>query len=75
MQQPGDNPFSAEALLGEHIVKVLAETRFLVWDTPTWLAVPADRIPAIEARVAEDFAPLLDVSEGSRSVVIYHRRQ
>jgi 4-amino-4-deoxy-L-arabinose transferase-like glycosyltransferase len=57
------------------IQRALSGARLLVWDAPTWLALPHDRISAVEARVAADFAPLARVSEGSRAVMIYERKQ
>ena len=56
------------------IQRALARSRLLVWDTPTWLALPADRVPAVEASVAADFASVGEVREGSRIVVIYQRK-
>jgi hypothetical protein len=47
------------------IQKALAGARVLVWDAPTWLALPPDRVPAIEARVAADFSAAAQVRNGS----------
>ncbi|MCU0507115.1 MAG: glycosyltransferase family 39 protein [Anaerolineae bacterium] len=57
------------------IQRALAGARLLVWDTPTWLALPQERVPAVEARVAADFAPVASVSEGPRVVTIYERKR
>jgi hypothetical protein len=56
------------------IRRALDRSRFLVWDTPTWLALPESRVPDVEARVSADFAAAGEVSEGSRVVVIYQRK-
>lgn len=57
------------------IRRALARARLLVWDETTWQVLPADRVPAVEALVAADFTPLSQVSDGSRAVTIYRRKQ
>lgn len=57
------------------IQRALARARLLVWDEPVWQVLPADRVPAVEALVAADFMPLSQVSDGSRVVTIYRRKQ
>jgi hypothetical protein len=56
------------------IQKVLDGARVLIWDTPTWLALPPDRVPAVEARVAADFELTAQVREGPRVVTIHERK-
>ncbi len=56
------------------IQELLSRARVLVWDAPTWLALPPERVLAIEASVAANFSPAAEVREGPRVITIYERK-
>jgi hypothetical protein len=56
------------------IMQALDQARLLVWDTPSWLRLPADRVPFVEARVAADFQLLHQVGHASPVINIYEQR-